>query len=54
MDVKKIVLMIGALVIAVVAAVTARNMFTGASTPTAQAGVAKEVWSATRFRPDSR
>jgi len=43
MDVKKIVLMIGALVIAVVAAVTARNMFTGSSVTPAQAGVANQV-----------
>jgi pilus assembly protein CpaB len=43
MDVKKIVLLIGALVIAAVAAVTARNMFTGASTPPAQAAGVKEV-----------
>src|SRR5687768_5385484 len=41
MDVKKIVLLIGALVIAAVAAVTARNMFTGANAPTAQAAAAK-------------
>ena len=40
MDVKKIVLLIGALVIAAVAALTAKNMFTGASTPQAQAAAA--------------
>ena len=58
MDVKKIVLLIGALVIAAVAAITARNMFSGASTPPAQAtGVpaaaqnAPEVLVATRSLP---
>jgi pilus assembly protein CpaB len=57
MDVKKIVLLIGALVIAAVAAVTARNMFSGASAPQAQAGVpapvqnAPEVLVATRTLP---
>lgn len=43
MDVKKIVLLLGALVIAAVAALTARNMFTGANTPQAQAGPAQQV-----------
>jgi pilus assembly protein CpaB len=57
MDVKKIVLLIGALVIAAVAAVTARNMFSGAAAPQAQAGVpapvqnAPEVLVATRTLP---
>lgn len=55
MDVKKIVLLVGALVIAAVTAVMARNMFTGASAPTAaatpmvQAG--PEVLVATRTLP---
>lgn len=40
MDVKKIVLLIGALVIAAVAALTAKNMFTGAGAPQAQAAAA--------------
>jgi pilus assembly protein CpaB len=40
MDVKKIVLLIGALVIAAVAALTAKNMFTGAGSPQAQAAAA--------------
>ena len=39
MDVKKIALLVGALLIAVVTAVTARNMFAGASTPVATAAV---------------
>jgi pilus assembly protein CpaB len=38
MDVKKIALLIGALIIAGVTAVMAKNMFTGASAPQAQAG----------------
>jgi pilus assembly protein CpaB len=42
MDVKKIVLLIGALVIAAVAALTAKNMFTGASTPAVQAAPVKQ------------
>src|SRR5512139_1257866 len=37
MDVKKLVLLIGALVVAAVTAVMAKNMFTGASAPVAQA-----------------
>jgi pilus assembly protein CpaB len=37
MDVKKLVLLIGALVIAAVTAVTAKNMFSGAGAPVAQA-----------------
>jgi pilus assembly protein CpaB len=41
MDVKKVALLIGALVIAVVTAVMARNMFAGASTPQANAAPAK-------------
>jgi pilus assembly protein CpaB len=41
MDVKKIVLLIGALVIAAVAALTAKNMFSGASAPQAQAAAAQ-------------
>ena len=40
MDVKKIALLIGALLIAVVTAVMAKNMFTGASAPEAQAAAA--------------
>lgn len=37
MDVKKIVLLIGALIIAAVTAITAKNMFSGAGAPTASA-----------------
>ena len=37
MDVKKIVLLVGALLIAGVTAIMAKNMFTGASAPEAQA-----------------
>src|SRR5438270_7508497 len=37
MDVKKLILLIGALVVAAVTAVMAKNMFSGASAPTAQA-----------------
>lgn len=37
MDVKKIMLLVGALVVAAVTAVMAKNMFTGASAPTAEA-----------------
>jgi pilus assembly protein CpaB len=39
MDVKKIALLVGALLIAVVTAVTARNMFAGSATPVATAAV---------------
>ena len=38
MDVKKIALLVGALIIAAVTAVMAKNMFTGAGAPSAQAG----------------
>jgi len=38
MDVKKLVLLVGALIIAAVTAVMAKNMFSGASAPQAQAG----------------
>jgi len=55
MDVKKLVLLIGALVIAAVTAVMARNMFSGASAPTAEASptipVGPEVLVATRALP---
>ena len=58
MDVRKIALLIGALVIAAVAAVTAKNMFTGAAAPQAQAAEAPvarkappEVLVATRPLP---
>jgi pilus assembly protein CpaB len=53
MDVKKIVLLIGALAIAAVTAVMAKNMFTGASAPQAQAAVVAgpEVLVATRSLP---
>jgi len=37
MDVKKIVLLIGALIIAAVTAITAKNMFSGAGAPAASA-----------------
>jgi len=55
MDVKKIVLLVGALIIAAVTAVMAKNMFTGASAPQAQAKAAvpagPEVLVATRTMP---
>jgi len=55
MDVKKIVLLVGALLIAGVTAVMAKNMFTGASAPQAQAGpvvpAGPEVLVATRTLP---
>jgi len=54
MDVKKIVLLVGALVIAAVTAIMAKNMFSGASTPQAQAQqvvVGPEVLVATRTLP---
>jgi pilus assembly protein CpaB len=55
MDVKKIVLLVGALLIAAVTAVMAKNMFTGASAPEAQAGpvvpAGPEVLVATRTLP---
>lgn len=55
MDVKKLVLLIGALVIAAVTAVMARNMFTGAPAPVAVAApavpVGPEVLVATRALP---
>jgi pilus assembly protein CpaB len=55
MDVKKLVLLIGALVIAVVTAVMAKNMFTGASAPEASAKpvvpAGPEVLVATRALP---
>jgi pilus assembly protein CpaB len=55
MDVKKLVLLIGALIVAAVTAVTAKNMFSGASAPTAAAKpvVPKgpEVLVATRSLP---
>lgn len=56
MDVKKIVLLVGALLIAGVTAVMAKNMFSGASAPQAQAGPATvpagpEVLVATRTLP---
>ena len=35
MDVKKIVLLVGALIVAVVTAITAKNMFSGAAAPQA-------------------
>ena len=41
MDVKKIVLLVGALLIAGVTAIMAKNMFSGASAPVAQAGPAQ-------------
>ena len=40
MDVKKVALLVGALVIAVVTALMAKNMFSGASAPQAQAAPA--------------
>src|SRR3712207_7054721 len=55
MDVKKIVLLIGALAIAVVTAVMAKNMFAGASAPQAEAKAVvpagPEVLVATRALP---
>ena len=55
MDVKKIVLLVGALLIAGVTAVMAKNMFSGASAPQAQAGPVvpegPEVLVATRTLP---
>jgi pilus assembly protein CpaB len=55
MDVKKIVLLVGALLIAGVTAVMAKNMFSGASAPQAQAGpvvpAGPEVLVATRTLP---
>ena len=55
MDVKKIVLLVGALLIAAVTAIMAKNMFTGASAPEAQAGpvvpAGPEVLVATRTLP---
>jgi pilus assembly protein CpaB len=56
MDVKKLVLLIGALVIAAVTAVMAKNMFSGASAPAAQATpviqqTGPEVLVATRSLP---
>jgi pilus assembly protein CpaB len=55
MDVKKIVLLVGALLIAAVTAIMAKNMFSGASAPQAQAGpvvpAGPEVLVATRTLP---
>ena len=55
MDVKKIVLLVGALIIAAVTAVMAKNMFTGASAPQANAKqvvpAGPEVLVATRTMP---
>jgi len=54
MDVKKIVLLVGALVIAAVTAIMAKNMFSGASAPQAQAAQVvqgPEVLVATRTLP---
>jgi pilus assembly protein CpaB len=55
MDVKKLVLLIGALIVAAVTAVTARNMFSGAGAPAAQATAVvpagPEVLVATRALP---
>ncbi|HEY0412314.1 MAG TPA: Flp pilus assembly protein CpaB [Allosphingosinicella sp.] len=55
MDVKKLVLLIGALVVAAVTAIAAKNMFSGASAPTAVAAPAvptgPEVLVATRALP---
>jgi pilus assembly protein CpaB len=55
MDVKKLVLLVGALIVAAVTAVMAKNMFTGASAPQAQAGPVvpqgPEVLVATRSLP---
>ena len=49
MDVKKVALLIGALVIAVITAVMAKNMFTGAGADTAAA-----AFSAARSRRGGR
>src|SRR5919107_1931363 len=55
MDVKKLMLLIGALIVAAVTAVTAKNMFSGAGAPTAAARPAvpagPEVLVATRALP---
>ncbi len=55
MDVKKLVLLIGALIVAAVTAVTAKNMFSGAGAPSATAGpvvpAGPEVLVATRALP---
>jgi pilus assembly protein CpaB len=55
MDVKKLVLLIGALIVAAITAVTAKNMFSGASAPTAAATpvvpAGPEVLVATRSLP---
>lgn len=55
MDVKKIVLLVGALIVAAVTAVMAKNMFSGASAPQAQAGpvvpAGPQVLVATRALP---
>lgn len=54
MDVKKILLLVGALLIAAVTAVMAKNMFSGASSPQAQAAAVQagpEVLVATRTLP---
>src|SRR5687768_11127756 len=55
MDVKKLVLLIGALIVAAVTAVTAKNMFSGAGAPAASAKPAvpagPEVLVATRSLP---
>ncbi|HLL31620.1 MAG TPA: Flp pilus assembly protein CpaB [Allosphingosinicella sp.] len=55
MDVKKLVLLIGALIIAAVTAVTAKNMFSGSGAPSASAGpvvpAGPEVLVATRALP---
>src|SRR3954465_1513372 len=54
MDVKKIVLLVGALVIAAVTAIMAKNMFSGTSAPQAQAAnvvTGPEVLVATRTLP---
>ncbi|MGZ8997684.1 MAG: Flp pilus assembly protein CpaB [Allosphingosinicella sp.] len=55
MDFKKIALLVGALIIAGITAITAKNMFTGASAPSAVAGpavpVGAQVLVATRTLP---
>ncbi|MEO7177574.1 MAG: SAF domain-containing protein, partial [Allosphingosinicella sp.] len=55
MDVKKLVLLIGALIVAAVTAVTAKNMFSGAGAPSASATpvvpAGPEVLVATRALP---
>ncbi|HEX6375948.1 MAG TPA: Flp pilus assembly protein CpaB, partial [Allosphingosinicella sp.] len=55
MDVKKLMLLIGALIVAAVTAVTAKNMFSGAGAPSASAKPAvpagPEVLVATRALP---